>query len=71
MTNRTERTTTTKEKFMKANTFKQDLLVHRANKVAYDNLSQEEKEYLALRKVSEKDYEALNTDQKEILLHCM
>ena len=53
------------------NTFKKDLLVHRANKVAYDNLSQEEKEYLALRKVSEKDYEALNTDQKEILLHCM
>ena len=58
-------------RFMKADTFKQELLAHRANKVAYDNLSQEEREYLALRKVSEKDYEALNTDQKEILLHCM
>ena len=58
-------------RFMRADTFKQELLAHRANKVAYDNLSQEEKEYLALRKVTEKDYEALNTDQKEILLHCM
>lgn len=52
-------------------TFKQELLRYKAEKLKYSNLDQETKDYLSARKFSEENYENLSIEQKEILLSCM
>lgn len=52
-------------------TFKNDLLKYKSEKLSYDNLDAETKELLSMRKVSKEDYEALDTEGKENVLKCM
>lgn len=52
-------------------TFKQELLRYKAEKLKYSDLDQETKDYLSARKFSEENYEKLSIEQKEILLSCM
>lgn len=52
-------------------TWKEELLLYRSQKLQYENLSQEQKEYFNQRGLSEENYEKLSLDQKEILLQCM
>jgi hypothetical protein len=56
---------------LKKASFETDLLKYKVRKYSYDNLSQEERDYLEARKISKEYYESLNTEQKEILLQCM
>ena len=52
-------------------TFKNDLLKYKSEKLSYDNLDAETKELLSMRKVSKEDYEALDIEGKENILKCM
>lgn len=52
-------------------TFKNDLLKYKSEKLSYDNLDAETKELLSMRKVSKEDYEALDIEGKENVLKCM
>lgn len=52
-------------------TFKNDLLKYKSEKLSYDNLDAETKELLSIRKVSKEDYEALDIEGKENILKCM
>ena len=51
--------------------WKKELLLYRSQKLQYENLSQEQKEYFNQRGLSEENYEKLSLSQKEILLQCM
>ena len=51
--------------------YQQELALYRINKYQYENISEEERAYLQQRGFTQENYEKLNSDQKEILLHCM
>lgn len=55
----------------KEDTFKEDLEKYREKKFDYDNLTQEERDYIAERNTSKETYQELTTDEKEIFLQCM
>ena len=55
----------------KEDTFKEDLEKYREKKFDYDNLTQEEKDYIAKHNTSKETYQELTTDEKEIFLQCM
>ena len=55
----------------KEDTFKDDLEKYREKKFDYDNLTQEEKDYIAKHNTSKETYQELTTDEKEIFLQCM
>ena len=55
---------------------KQDMFIqrledYRANKLKYENLDSETKQYMKEAGINIENYEKLNTKQKEYLLHCM
>ena len=52
-------------------TWKQELIRYKQETLNYDNLTAEQKEYLAQRKFSKENYQNLSLSQKEILLQCM
>lgn len=52
-------------------TWKQELIRYKQETLNYDNLTSEQKEYLAQRKFSKENYQNLSLSQKEILLQCM
>lgn len=47
------------------------LLEYRRKQLSYDNLSKDDKSYIAARKVTQEEFEALSVEQREIFLHCM
>ena len=49
----------------------QSIRQYHRDKYNYDNLTQEQKEYLSSREVSQEVYSSLTTEQKEILFKCM
>lgn len=51
--------------------YQQELALYRIDKYQYENISEEERAYLQQRGFTQENYDRLNSDQKEILLHCM